>query len=54
MCSACSRAGERIEAERSVGTGGPIMDRPRDEVREERIQMEIIVDAYGPEEQALG
>jgi hypothetical protein len=27
---------------------------PRDEVRENRITMEIIVDAYGPEEQALG
>lgn len=27
---------------------------PRDEEREERIQMEIVVDAYGPEEQALG
>src|SRR5260370_7531131 len=26
----------------------------KDEEREERIQMEIIVDAYGPEEQALG
>ena len=26
----------------------------RDEEREERIQMEIIVDAYGPEEQASG
>lgn len=26
----------------------------RDEVREERISMEIIVDAYDPEEQALG
>ena len=25
-----------------------------DEAREERITMEIIVDAYGPEEQALG
>ena len=25
-----------------------------DEEREERIQMEIIVDAYGPEEQAMG
>jgi hypothetical protein len=28
--------------------------RPQDAEREERIQMEIIVDAYGPEEQALG
>jgi hypothetical protein len=28
--------------------------RSRDQEREERIQMEIIVDAYGPEEQALG
>jgi len=27
---------------------------PRDEQREERITMEIIVDAYGPEEQAMG
>jgi hypothetical protein len=27
---------------------------PRDEERDERIAMEIIVDAYGPEEQALG
>ena len=27
---------------------------PKDEAREERISMEIIVDAYGPEEQALG
>jgi hypothetical protein len=26
----------------------------RDEVREQRITMEIVVDAYGPEEQALG
>ena len=26
----------------------------KDEAREERIQMEIIVDAYGPEEQAMG
>jgi hypothetical protein len=31
------------------------MDRQaRDEAREERIHMEIIVDAYGPEEQASG
>jgi hypothetical protein len=28
--------------------------RDKDEEREERINMEIIVDAYGPEEQALG
>jgi Calcium binding len=28
-------------------------ERPRDEEREERLRMEIIVDAYGPEEQAL-
>jgi len=27
---------------------------PRDEKREQRITMEIIVDAYGPEEQAMG
>jgi hypothetical protein len=26
----------------------------RDEAREERISMEIVVDAYGPEEQAMG
>ena len=26
----------------------------KDEAREERIHMEIIVDAYGPEEQAMG
>jgi hypothetical protein len=25
-----------------------------DEIREERIEMEIIVDAYNPEEQAMG
>ena len=31
-----------------------MMQHPRDEEREERIQMEIVVDAYGPEEQALG
>ncbi len=31
------------------------MTRPvKDEEREERIHMEIIVDAYGPEEQAMG
>ena len=29
-------------------------DAPVDDEREERIQMEIIVDAYGPEEQAMG
>jgi hypothetical protein len=28
--------------------------RAKDEEREQRIEMEIIVDAYGPEEQALG
>jgi hypothetical protein len=27
---------------------------PRDDEREERIQNEIVVDAYGPEEQAVG
>ena len=27
---------------------------PKDDEREERITMEIIVDAYGPEEQAMG
>ncbi len=31
------------------------MEEPtRDEAREERIMMEIVVDAYGPEEQAMG
>jgi hypothetical protein len=29
-------------------------ERSRDEEREQRIVMEIIVDAYGPEEQAMG
>ena len=29
-------------------------DQAKDEAREERINMEIIVDAYGPEEQAVG
>ena len=29
-------------------------ERPRDDEREERIRMEIVVDAYGPEEQAIG
>ncbi len=29
-------------------------EQPRDDEREERIQNEIVVDAYGPEEQALG
>jgi len=30
------------------------MTRPdKDETREERIHMEIVVDAYGPEEQAI-
>ena len=29
-------------------------ERPRDEDREQRIHNEIIVDAYGPEEQAMG
>jgi len=28
--------------------------RAKDEEREERIHMEIVVDAYGPEEQAMG
>ena len=27
---------------------------PRDEAREERITMEVVVDAYGPEERAMG
>src|SRR6516165_5112494 len=27
---------------------------PRDDEREERMSMEIVVDAYGPEEQAIG
>ena len=29
-------------------------ERPRDKDREERIRNEIVVDAYGPEEQAMG
>ncbi len=29
-------------------------EQTRDEEREERIMMEIVVDAYGPEEQAMG
>ncbi|MFL5628891.1 MAG: calcium-binding protein [Ktedonobacteraceae bacterium] len=29
-------------------------DQAKDDAREERIHMEIIVDAYGPEEQAMG
>ena len=29
-------------------------ERPVDEAREQRIQDEIVVDAYGPEEQATG
>ena len=29
-------------------------ERPRDDDREQRIQDDIVVDAYGPEEQALG
>ena len=29
-------------------------ERPRDDAREQRIHDEIIVDAYGPEEQAMG
>jgi len=31
-----------------------VAKRKRDPVREERIQDEIVVDAYGPEEQAMG
>jgi hypothetical protein len=31
-----------------------VPERSRDEEREQRIVMEIIVDAYGPEEQAMG
>jgi Calcium binding len=30
------------------------MGSARDEERERRISMEIVVDAYGPEEQAMG
>jgi hypothetical protein len=36
-----------------VGERGRMPQRPRDEEREERIRMEIVVDAYGPEEQAI-
>jgi Calcium binding len=32
----------------------PMANPPRDPEREERITMEIVVDAYGPEEQAMG
>jgi hypothetical protein len=40
---------------RIEGTGGSQRrKRIRDEEREHRIEMEIIVDAYGPEEQAMG
>jgi hypothetical protein len=31
-----------------------VAETKRDEAREERIMMEIVVDAYGPEEQAVG
>ena len=33
---------------------GPMPDHSTDAEREERITMEIVVDAYGPEEQAMG
>ncbi len=29
-------------------------DTPRDDEREQRIDMEVVVDAYGPEERAMG
>jgi hypothetical protein len=34
--------------------GGAMTEAPRDEEREKRIAYEIVVDAYNPEEQALG
>src|SRR5215218_10554783 len=34
--------------------GGRMKRPPRDEEREQRITMEIVVDAYTPEEQAMG
>lgn len=37
-----------------VGERGNMSGHPRDDVRQQRIENEIIVDAYGPEEQALG
>jgi Calcium binding len=38
----------------SIDQGGLIMSVPEDKIREERIQMEIVVDAYSSDEQALG
>ena len=32
----------------------PMAERPLDKDREERLHNEIVVDAYGPEEQAMG
>lgn len=37
-----------------VVRGIPMSRIEKDEAREHRIEMEIVVDAYGPEEQALG
>jgi hypothetical protein len=41
---------------RRILAKGPVaeMAKPKDPIREERIDNEAIVDAYGPEEQALG
>src|SRR5205085_6636160 len=49
-----------MEVERDVYRFSPVIRRmymarqAKDEAREERIHMEIIVDAYGPEEQVMG
>src|SRR5205085_10643500 len=49
-----------MEVERDVYRFSPVIRRmymarqAKDEAREERIHMEIIVDAYGPDEQAMG
>jgi hypothetical protein len=45
----------REHSDSVAGEPGGWMKRPsRDQEREQRITMEIIVDAYGPEEQAMG
>lgn len=42
-----------LKPEEVIG-GIPVSRVEKDKAREHRIEMEIIVDAYGPEEQALG
>lgn len=44
---------ERVNAE-ALGEGRSMTTEPKDDAREERITMEIIVDANSPEEQASG